>query len=363
MRSRLLILALNITMALNLMAVELPTVLGEAMPADDGVHVNVHGGSIVKDSANGIYYWYGEHRGSNIAGTPQLGVGCYSSTDLRNWTNRGIVLPIDGRDGTPLQRGSLIERPKVVYCPATGRWVLWFHHELRGFGYGAAYAGVATADNPLGPFKLLDTHRVNPGVLPMNLPSNMATTKWNLDQKWWTPEWYDDIRDGMFCIRDLFGGQMSRDMTIFVEDDKAYHVYSSEDNLTLQIAELDSTFTRHTGRYIRIMPGGHNEAPVLFKHDGTYWMITSGCTGWAPNEARLFRASDIMGNWEQLPNPCRGEGADKTFGSQGTYMFVEDGDYTFMADMWNPENLCDSRHLWLPVKFDNNNIPYLIISK
>ena len=32
---------------------------------------------------------------------------------------------------------------------------------------------------------------------------------------------------------------MSRDMTLFVDDDgKGYHIYSSEDNLTLHIAEL-----------------------------------------------------------------------------------------------------------------------------
>ena len=50
-------------------------------------------------------------------------------------------------------------------------------------------------------------------------------------------------------------------------------------------------------------------------------MITSGCTGWAPNAARMFKAKNIFGPWEQLPNPCRGEGADKTFGAQGTYIY------------------------------------------
>ena len=34
-------------------------------------------------------------------------------------------------------------------------------------------------------------------------------------------------------------------------------------------------------------------------------MITSGCTGWAPNAARMFKAKNIYGPWEQLPNPCR----------------------------------------------------------
>ena len=130
----------------------------------------------------------------------------------------------------------------------------------------------------------------------------------------------------MFVKRDLEGGQMSRDMTLFVDDDgKAYHIYSSEDNLTLQIAELSDDYLSHTGKYIRIFPGGHNEAPAIFKKDGIYWMITSGCTGWEPNKARLLTATSILGEWKQLPNPCVGENADKTFGGQSTYVLPLQG--------------------------------------
>lgn len=81
--------------------------------------------------------------------------------------------------------------------------------------------------------------------------------KWDFSEykEWWTPEWYNAIEKGLFVRRDLEGGQMSRDMTLFVDDDgKAYHIYSSEDNLTLQIAELSDDYLGHTGRYIRIFP-------------------------------------------------------------------------------------------------------------
>ena len=84
--------------------------------------------------------------------------------------------------------------------------------------------------------------------------------------------------------------------TLYVDEDgKAYHIYSSEENLTLQIAELSDDYLSHTGNYVRVAPAGHNEAPAIFKKDGTYWMITSGCTGWAPNEARMFSSSSIHG--------------------------------------------------------------------
>lgn len=46
---------------------------------------------------------------------------------------------------------------------------------------------------------------------------------------------------------------MARDMNLFVDDDgKAYHIYSSEENSTLHIAELDPTYTGYTGKYIRV---------------------------------------------------------------------------------------------------------------
>ena len=51
-----------------------------------------------------------------------------------------------------------------------------------------------------------------------------------------TTEWCKQIERGMFWMRDFEGGQMSRDMTIFIDDDgKAYHFYSSEENLTLYL--------------------------------------------------------------------------------------------------------------------------------
>ena len=153
------------------------------------------------------------------------------------------------------------------------------------------------------------------------------------------------------------------DPNLFVDDDgKAYHIYSSEDNLTLQIAELSDDYLSHTGKYIRIFPGGHNEAPAIFKKDGIYWMITSGCTGWEPNKARLLTATSILGEWKQLPNPCVGENADKTFGGQSTYVLPLQGtekQFIFMADSWRPESLADSRYIWLPVRFDEKGIPFI----
>ena len=234
-----------------------------------------------------------------------------------------------------------MERPKVIYNAKTGKFVMWLHLELKGKGYGPARAAVAVSDSPAGPYRFIRSGRVNPGAYPLNMTRKERKMKWNPEEykEWWTPKWYDAIAKGLFVKRDLKDGQMSRDMTLFVDDDgKAYHIYSSEDNLTLQIAELADDYLSHTGKYIRIFPGGHNEAPAIFKKEGTYWMITSGCTGWKPNKARLLTADSILGEWKQLPNPCVGEDADMTFGGQSTYI---------------------SRYIWLPVQFDDKGVPFI----
>lgn len=327
---------------------------------NSGNYINAHGGGIL--SYNNKYYWFGEHRPEKGFST-QVGVTCYSSEDLKNWKYESVALAVSEDKGSDIERGCIMERPKVIYNKQTGKFVMWFHLELKGKGYGPAYAAVAVSDTPEGPYTFIRSGRVNPGKYPLNMSEAQRSMVWEDDKykEWWTPEWRKAIEQGMFVKRDLPGGQMSRDMTLFVDDDgKAYHIYSSEENLTLQIAELTDDYTNHSGKYIRIFPGGHNEAPAIFKKGEIYWMITSGCTGWDPNAARLFSASSIWGPWTQHPNPCRGVGSEKTFASQSTYILELPGDkYLFMADIWKPKSLMYSGYLWLPIQFDEEGKPYL----
>jgi hypothetical protein len=322
----------------------------------DGDIINAHGGGILYYEGN--YYWFGEHKGerSNAA---LVGVTCYSSSDLYNWKNEGIALSVSEDPDSPIVKGSTIERPKVIYNARTGKFVMYFHLELKGRGYDAAHVGVAVSDKVTGPYRFIKNGRVNAGIWPLNMTGKQrsADVKATDFEKWWTPEWMSAIKDGLFVRRDFEGGQMSRDMTLFVDDDnKAYHIYASEDNLTLHIAELTDDYVAYTGRYIRVEPGGHNEASAIFKKDGRYFMITSGCTGWAPNAARLMTAGNIMGEWTLHPNPCTGEDAGLTFHSQSTYILPVQGKedtFIFMADRWQPKNPIDGRYVWLPVLFEN----------
>ena len=329
----------------------------------NGEYINAHGGGILLFDSK--YDWFGEHRPAKGFST-EVGVTCYSSTDLCNWRYEGVALSVSEEAGNEIEKGCIMERPKVIYNKRTKKFVMWFHLELKGKGYEAARAGVAVSDSPTGPYRFVSSSRVCPGIFPLNMTEEERDMQWNMEQfeEWWTPEWREAVNKGLFVKRDLEGGQMSRDMTLYVDDDGiAYHIYSSEENLTLQIAELTDDYQGHSGKYVRLFPGGHNEAPAIFKKDGTYWMITSGCTGWAPNAARLFSAPSIWGPWKQHPNPCQGEGSERTFGGQSTYILQLPGNrYLFMADIWRPKSLMYSGYLWIPVRFDEEGMPYLTLS-
>lgn len=327
----------------------------------EGDLINAHGGGILYHQ--GVYYWYGEHKGEESCAA-YVGVTCYSSRDLYNWKNEGVAFSVSQTPGTPTESGCILERPKVIYCPKTGKFVMYFHLELKGRGYEAANVGVAQSDTPTGPFTLLKNGRVNAGRWPEGMTAQQKASKsYETDMDWWTDAWYKEGKEGMYVCRDFKGGQMSRDMTLYVDDDgKAYHIYSSEENLTIQIAELTDDYTGYTGKYVRVDPSGLNEAPAIFKHGGKYYMVTSGCTGWAPNEARLHVADNILGPWTRLPNPCRGENAELTFLGQSTYILPVQGmedTFIFMADLWKPENPIDGRYIWLPITFGPDGLPII----
>jgi hypothetical protein len=289
-----------------------------------GKIINAHGAGFL--FYNGIYYWYGEYKGDSTYWNPKVktwecyrteagGVSCYSSIDLYNWKFEGLVLPPDTLNAeSDLHPSNVIERPKVVYNEKTKKFVMWLH--IDSHDYSKAAAGVAICDSPTGKFDYLGSMRPN--------------------------------------------NQMSRDMTLFKDDDgKVYHIYSSENNETMYISQLTDDYLKPSGKFTRNFVGESREAPAVFKHKGKYYIISSACTGWDPNEAKYAVADSMMGKWNMVGNPCKGTGADKTFLSQSTYVLPVIGKkdaYIAIFDRWNKTNLADSRYVWLPAEFDNGKL-------
>lgn len=399
---------------------------GKVWVDTDGVPIQAHGSNIMYDENTKMYYWYGEHKGAdNIStgeetGTPAIGISCYSSKDLYNWINEGVVLPVfnnpqlmDGvgnRDtamylseksetyknslmpefsgsalsdmyekspvdslskfdtdeyieklneqyeGLSLEEkqnmyrefnwNRVVERPKVVYNEKTDKYVMWWHQDGPTVGkYTVASAGIAISDSPTGPFKYLGTTR---------MPETGYYPNGN-------------------------GEGMLRDMTVFVDDDSTgYVIFASEENATIIIQKLNKEYTGPSGDiegvdYVRIFQGQYREAPAMFKDGETYYLITSGQSGWNPNPCKYSVSQNgIFGDWSAPEFFCvddidlNGNLASlqkdgTTFRSQSTNVLSYrdengnkvDGKFIYMGDRWLRENLKDSRYIWLPIELDS----------
>lgn len=85
-----------------------------------GRRIQAHGASVYYE--DGVYYWIGEnkqftHKGSKIW---SWGIKAYSSTDLCNWRDEGLIIPPQPHDKkSPLHPYRKLNRPRVIYNPAT----------------------------------------------------------------------------------------------------------------------------------------------------------------------------------------------------------------------------------------------------
>lgn len=335
---------------------------GEVWYDTDGNPINAHAGGIL--FFNETYYWFGQIMIPGKRGFDTwVGVSCYSSKDLYNWKYNGVALHVEDNTSNLITRGCKIERPKVIYNEKTKKFVMWWHHEINGQGYDNAMTGIAMSDKVEEPYKFVRVFRPLAEFLPNNISDVLKHSQPH-------PLAYSYDFNGakipippdslLIFKRDFHIGQMSRDMTLFVDDDKkAYHIYTSEENSTLHIAELTDDYLGYTGKYIRVFQGRFMEAPTIFKKEGKYYIIASGCTGWAPNSARSAWAPTIWGPWTELGNPCRGKGSEITFNSQGTYILPVQTNpdlLIFMADRWEPEYPINGRYVWLPIHINENRL-------
>lgn len=266
-----------------------------------GNPVHAHGGGILKHGS--YYYWFGENRNAN---NTFRAVSVYRSTDLKNWEFRRDVLTQSS--ASELQVAN-IERPKVIYNASTGQFVMWMHKE-NGVDYGEARAAVAVSSTV----------------------------------------------DGAYTYRGSFrplGTHMSRDITTFVDTDgTGYMISAANENYDLHVYRLTADYT-NTAALVRSWPGDHREAPALFKRNGVYFMLTSGATGWNPNQAQYSTSTSIGGTWSAWQNT----GDSVTFGSQSTYVQQVGNAFLYLGDRWGNSiggTVNDSQYVWLPIAFPSS---------
>ncbi len=340
-------------------------VAGETMYDTNGKQIQAHGGQIQQLTVDGDtkWYWIGEDKTNGYQ--PTEGIHLYSSEDLYNWTDEGVILrTMENSDQFETDQNfsglygdytaeekerifidldknnCVIERPKMLYNEKTEKYVIWFHADGSTSGsdsnYGKAKAGVAVSDSPTGPFRLLGSYKLN----------------------------YHDDPDADFGFDGWEGRGSVRDMNLFKDDDgTAYVIYSSEGNRTMYISKLNEDYTQlavdhdeavEGTDFTRNFIGSSREAPAMFQYRDKYYLMTSGCTGWDPNQAKYAVADNPMGPWTDMGDPCTDEESETTYRTQSTCIFpvdAENGKYIYMGDRWTSGDLKNSRYVWLPVDF------------
>ncbi|MGV9268339.1 RICIN domain-containing protein [Kitasatospora sp. NPDC003701] len=268
-----------------------------------GNPLHAHGGGVIK--VGQYYYWFGENRNADNSFRY---VSAYRSRDLKTWEFRNNVLT---QATDPELAGANIERPKVMYNATTRQFVMWMHKEGSATDYSQARAAVAVSSTVDG------------------------------DYSW----------RGSF--RPL--GEMSRDITTFVDDDgTGYMISAANENRDLHVYRLTPDYTGIDAQVQSLWNGWSREAPAMFKRNGVYFLLTSGATGWTPNQQMYGTATSITGAWSDVRNV--GDGS--TYASQTSFVLPVQGtggtDYLYLGDRWGNATggtVNDSQYVWLPLEF------------
>ncbi|MCR8632753.1 discoidin domain-containing protein [Paenibacillus radicis (ex Xue et al. 2023)] len=355
---------------------------GQVWLDGDGIPIQAHGGGILYNKKNKTYYWYGEDKSEDNVGSgyvPVTGVHAYSSKDLYNWKNEGIVLPVfnnpqlgesvlpggnlplylDENSETYKTSGVPFDPDRVVNItnrdgdytgsmksPANS---LSKHNSPERIAELNALHADKTNAEKQAMYKDFNWDKVveRPKVV-YNKKTDKYVMWWHQDGpiagEYWAAEGGVAVSDsptGPFKFLGTSrlpnngwgGGEgegMLRDMTLFVDDDdKAYLIYASEGNETEIVMQLNDDYTGPAkNERNQSLEGVHwakaiwkknREAPAIFKQDGVYYMITSGTDGWKPVAAQYHTATNILGPWEDKDNPARGWNNNRTFDSQSTF--------------------------------------------
>ncbi|MHC4647837.1 MAG: family 43 glycosylhydrolase [Planctomycetota bacterium] len=276
----------------------------------DGNPIMAHDGGI--SSFANKFYWYG----TSYAGNPRglygtkfadrnNGFNLYTSADLVNWKYEGVVLQVPksgwGAIGTS-------HRAHVIYNNKTKKYVMWYFHFTDK--YPDAFATVAVADKPTGPFTILGQRKTA------------------------APDGY------------------AQDLNVFKDDNgKAYLVYD-DGRRNIRVDLLSDDYLSSTGKTVIALTPRH-EAPAMIKYRGKYIVAGSGVQGWEGTQTHYAVADSPLGPYTEK----RQMSEKRTWDSQITdFVYVTESDVVFaMCDSWwNPDSkdLNRSTYLWLPVVFD-----------
>lgn len=281
---------------------------GQIWKDTNGKRIQAHGASVFYE--NGTFYWYGENK-EKTDGKSQIwtwGIQAYSSTDLYNWKNEGLIIEPDTHNKkSPLHPTRKMDRPHIILCKKTGKYVCWLKY------CDKMHFALLIADKFLGPYEM-----VNPYFRPF----------------------------GKEC------GDF--DLAVDESSGRAY-LYMEANHKDLLSAELTEDYLNVKGEYkvhyADINPPFTREGAAHFSRNGKHYLVTSGMTGYIPNPSEVAVADDWQGTYIVQGNPHVNDDSCASFNSQISAIFKHPDKkdlYIAVADRWVPEYVVTKeKYEWL----------------
>ncbi|KAI1504069.1 glycoside hydrolase family 43 protein [Biscogniauxia marginata] len=279
----------------------LQVVPGATWTTSNNEHLQAHGAGVIRVDSK--YYLIGEDKTN---GSAFQNINCYSSTDLVQWTYEGALL--SRTDSGDLGPNRVVERPKVLFNEATGKYVLWMH--IDSSNYGEAEVGVAVGNEVCG------TYEYQGSFQPLS--------------------------------------HQSRDMSLFADDDGTGYLLSEDRQNGLRIMKLASDYLSvESSTYL--WPDSI-EAPALVKLSGRYYMFGSKLTGWNPNDNVYSTSTSLTEGWSEWKTFA--DVGSNTYTSQTTFVLPLDDPETviYLGDRWRSSNLMTSTYVWLPLNISGDTV-------
>ena len=324
----------------------------------EGKRIQAHGGSILY--AENKFWWYGENK-EGITGRAtgerckhwHHGVRLYSSEDLYNWRDEGLIVPESDDEKNPFHPANIMDRPHILYHEKNKQYVLWAKTSVGGFS--SAGFSVCVGDS-LKSLRYMGEVNVAPH----------------------------------------HGG----DFDLFIDGDKAYAVFEFPHSEMI-LRELNEDYTDFAEKWSTHLPEESpptvREAPAYFTHGGRKFILTSGTTGYYPNPTIAYDITDLHGEWKDLGKTCKNDVKKNSFHAQFSSVFhhpqipdlyialgdrwltdltedLPDMEATFY-DRYSPngkkefdwkqmkflseENTSEANYVWLPIRFDEEGNPYI----
>lgn len=306
MKHRLTLLMALVAYAMTMMADGWTTITNGILWYDtDGNVVQAHGAGFLR--VGDTWYMIGEDRSQSW--NPD--VNMYSSKDLQTWKFEGKVIE-NGVTHPGLGTERFIERPKIMYNKKTHKYVIWCHWE--GKNYGASEAAVFYSDKITGPYTF---HK---GERPL--------------------------------------GIKSRDCNVFVDNDgTAYFVSTIEENQHLGFFRLSDDYLDAV-ECTQLFKGQRREAPAIVRVDDTYYMLSSACTGWEPNQCKLATSSRMTRDWSGLTDIGDRIAYDTQAASILTVKGTKQTTYLYVGDRWMDPDLPNSKTIIFPITFKDGKCDF-----